>query len=178
MDRHAEFGALYADHRAAVHAYFVGRTGDPAAAADLMQEVFLRAWQRLADVAPRSPDGQRAWLFTVARNLVIDEYRHDRTRRDSEAALRREPVPASPSPHAAVVAADRLAIVGAAIGGLPRRQRVVLSLSVAGGLNSTQIAAALDVPAGTVRYRLAEARGALAAALARYDEPVTSEEEP
>lgn len=47
MDREAEFRRLYEAHRAAVHAYFTGRTGDPQSAADLMQDVFLRVWQHL-----------------------------------------------------------------------------------------------------------------------------------
>lgn len=127
MDEQAEFRRLYDAHRAAVHAYFVGRTGDRWTAADLMQEVFLRAWQRLPDVADRPLDGQRAWLFTVARNLSVDDHRAARTRADTQAALRREPVPGPPSAHVAVVAADRVAVVGEAIRGLPEPQRVVLA---------------------------------------------------
>jgi len=72
MDREAEFGRLYEAHRAAVHAYFTGRTGDRQLAADLMQDVFLRAWQHLDKVADLPEDGQRGWLFTVARNLSVD----------------------------------------------------------------------------------------------------------
>ena len=61
MDREAEFGRLYEAHRAAVHAYFAGKTGDRQLAADLMQEVFLRAWQHLDKVAGAA--GRRAaWL--------------------------------------------------------------------------------------------------------------------
>ena len=79
MDREAEFGRLYEAHRAAVHAYFVGRTGDRQLAADLMQEVFLRAWQHLVKVVALPEDGQRGWLFTVARNLSVDTARRRRT---------------------------------------------------------------------------------------------------
>lgn len=178
MDETAEFRRLYDAHRAAVHAYFVGRTGDPWVAADLMQEVFLRAWQRLPDVLARPADGQRAWLFTVARNLSVDTRRAARTRVDTEAALRREPVPAQASAHVAVVAADRVAVVGRAVRELPEPQRVVLAMTAAGGLSSAEIATALAVPAGTVRYRLSLARRALAAALADYDEPATGREQP
>jgi RNA polymerase sigma-70 factor (ECF subfamily) len=44
-------------------------------------------------------------------------------------------------------------------------------MAAAGGLTSAEIATALGVPAGTVRYRLSLARRALAAALASYDHP-------
>jgi RNA polymerase sigma-70 factor (ECF subfamily) len=176
VDRTSEFRGLYDAHRAAVHAYFVGRTGDRWAAADLMQDVFLRAWQRFDELRGRSADGQRAWLFTVARNLSVDIHRHERSKADAEAALRREPVTVPPSAHTAVVAADRVATVGDAIAALPEHQRVTLALATS-GLNSSEIATALCVPAGTVRYRLSEARKTLAGALARYDGPEHGTEE-
>jgi DNA-directed RNA polymerase specialized sigma24 family protein len=53
-----------------------------------------------------------------------------------------------------------------------------IRLAAAGGLTSTEIATALRVPAGTVRYRLAMARRALATVLDNYDSPpaVTGEQ--
>ena len=180
MDPEAEFGRLYQAHRVPVHAYFVGRTGDQQRAADLMQEVFLRAWQHLDKVAALPADGQRGWLFTVARNLSVDAARHQRTADDAQRALEREPAvrqagvtaPAS----AAVLAAERAAVVAAAIATLPEQQRVTLALAAAGDLNSAEIGAALGVPAVTVRYRLSQARQTLAQALGDYDQPQEQEE--
>lgn len=177
MEPAAEFSRLYQAHRAAVHAYFLGRTADRATAADLTQEVFLRVWQRLAEVAGKSPDGQRAWIFTVARNLSIDSHRKDRTRAETEAALGRLPAPARPAVSTEVIAAERVAVLDAAIGRLPEQQRTTLALAAAGGLTSAEIAGVLGVPAGTVRYRLSLARRTLAAALADYDEPAATAEE-
>ena len=175
MDPEAEFGRLYEANRTAVHAYFVGRTADKWLAADLMQEVFMRAWQRLPELLGRSLDGQRAWIFTVARNLSIDTFRSERSRAETASAVADQPRPPSPSAATAVVAAERLAIVTEAIGRLPERQRTVLAMAAAGGLTSAEIGSALGIPAGTVRYRLSGARHTLAAALARYDHAETSE---
>ena len=98
MDREAEFRRLYEAHRAAVHAYFTGRTGDPQSAADLMQDVFLRVWQHLEKLTDM-PDGRhRAWIFTVARNLSVDAHRHQHTQAGAEQALAREP-PTVPQPR-------------------------------------------------------------------------------
>jgi RNA polymerase sigma-70 factor, ECF subfamily len=177
MDREAEFRQLYEAHRAAVHAYFTGRTSDRWAAADLMQEVFMRVWQRLPELVGRSADGQRAWIFTVARNLAVDTYRHERTRAGAEAALAHEPAAAPPPASAPVIAAERVAVVGEAIRQLPEEQRVAVTMAAAGGLTSAQIATALGVPAGTVRYRLSLARRTLGAALAAYDQPAGTVEE-
>ena len=179
MDREAEFGRLYEAHRAAVHAYVTGRTGDPQSAADLMQDVFLRAWQHLEKLADMPDDRQRAWIFTVARNLSVDAHRHQHTRAGAERALACEPArapqsastAASTAASAAVIAAERVAVVGEAIRRLPEPQRVALTMAAVGGMTSAELAAVLGVPAGTVRYRLSLARRAVAEALDRYDDP-------
>ena len=170
MDRTVEFRELYDAHRVAVHAYFVGRTGDRWLAADLMQEAFLRAWQRLPELAGLPDDARRAWIFTVSRNLSIDEHRRARTRAATDAALRREPADVGAPASTTVIAAERVAVVAEAIQKLPEQQRVTLSLAAAGGLTSAEIASALDIPAGTVRYRLSLARRTLATALDSYEE--------
>jgi RNA polymerase sigma-70 factor (ECF subfamily) len=175
MDREAEFRRLYEAHRRAVHAYFTGRTGDPQSAADLMQDVFLRVWQHLEKLADMPEDRQRAWIFTVARNLSVDAHRRQHTQAGAEQALAREPTrspqSASTAASTAVIAAERVAAVGEAIRHLPEQQRVTLTMAAAGGMTSAELAAALGVPAGTVRYRLSEARRTLAEALDRYDDP-------
>ena len=81
--------------------------------------------------------------------------------------------PARPPPPAstAVIAAERVAVVGEAIRRLPEPQRVTLTMAAAGEMTSAELAAALGVPAGTVRYRLSLARRAVAEALDRYDDP-------
>jgi RNA polymerase sigma-70 factor (ECF subfamily) len=147
MDREAEFRRLYEAHRAAVHAYFTGRTSDSQSAADLMQDVFLRVWQHLDKLTDMTDDGQRAWIFTVARNLSVDVHRHQHTQVGAERALAREPArPAQPASRA-VIAAERVAVVGEAIRRLPEPQRVTLTMAAAGEMTSTEIAAALGVPA-------------------------------
>jgi RNA polymerase sigma-70 factor, ECF subfamily len=177
MDREAEFRRLYEAHRVAVHAYFAGHAawGDRQLAADLMQEVFLRAWQHLDKVAGLPEDGQRGWLYTVARNLSVDSARHRRTAVGAQRALEQEPAsrPASAVAPAstAVLAAERATVVAAAMAKLPEQQRVTLAMAAAGELNSAEIGAALGVPAGTVRYRLSLARRTLADALGDYDHP-------
>ena len=174
MDREAEFRRLYEANRVAVHAYFAGRVGDRQLAADLMQEVFLRAWQHFDQVTGLPEDGRRGWLFTVARNLSIDATRRQRTADGTQRALEADPV-VRPSGSAApastaVLAAERATVVAAAIATLPEQQRVTLSMAAAGDLSSAEIGAALGVPAGTVRYRLSEARRTLAEALGDYDD--------
>jgi RNA polymerase sigma-70 factor (ECF subfamily) len=167
-DDAAVFTRVFDRHRQAVHAYILGRVSDPELARDLVQETFLRVWRRLSEVGPL-PDGQqRAWIFTVARNLAIDSYRTSAARQAAEDALRHQATTRDTTvagPHAQAELSERLARLEAAIGQLPEDQRVVLSMTTAGGMTSRQIGEALGEPAGTVRYRLSQARKQLAAAL-------------
>jgi RNA polymerase sigma-70 factor, ECF subfamily len=167
-DDAAVFTRIFEQHRHAVHAYFLGRVANPELAADLLQETFLRVWRRLSEVEALAGDQQRAWIFTVARNLAIDSYRAGASRRAAEAALRQDAATGEttvPGPELDLEYGERLAELDAAIRELPEEQRVILSMATAGGLTSREIGEALGEPAGTVRYRLSQARKQLAAAL-------------
>lgn len=172
-DDAAVFTRIFDQHRHAVHAYFLGRVADPELARDLVQETFLRVWRRLSELGPLPEERQRAWIFTVARNLAIDSYRASAARQAAEEAMRhyaatQDTTVAGPHLHAEL--GERLAQLDAAIRRLPEDQRVILSMATAGGLTSRQIGEALGEPAGTVRYRLSQARKQLAAALDLEDE--------
>jgi RNA polymerase sigma-70 factor (ECF subfamily) len=155
------FDALYAAHSQTLHAYFLGRTGDAELALDLLQDTFVRCWRNLANLDGLPPERQRAWLFAVARNLVIDEYRASATRRGTGQALARAAAAAGSSSapaEDAVVEREDLRAVDAAIQRLPLDLRTVLVLQVVGDRSSAEIGELLGRPAGTVRYQLAEAR--------------------
>jgi RNA polymerase sigma-70 factor (ECF subfamily) len=167
-DDAAVFTSIFDHHRHAVHAYFLGRVADPELARDLLQETFLRVWRRLSEIGRLAAEQQRAWIFTVARNLTIDSYRASAAREAAEAALRQDASTKETTvagPHAHAEFGERLAKLDAAIRRLPEELRVILSMATAGGLTSRQIGEALGEPAGTVRYRLSQARKQLAAAL-------------
>jgi RNA polymerase sigma-70 factor, ECF subfamily len=159
------FADVFERHRHGVHAFLLGKTSDPEAARDLLQEAFLRLWRRFDELAAFDEGRQRAWLFTVARNLVIDRYRARATQqttleamaRESERARNPEPDPAEP-----VAAREELASLQRAIDELPEEQRVILSMVAVGGMTSQQVGEALTLPPGTVRYRLHQARARLA----------------
>src|ERR1700681_268208 len=72
---------LYDEHAAALWRYAFRLTGDRARAEDVVQETLLRAW-RHPEVAADSERSAPAWLFTVARNMIIDERRSSRFRNE------------------------------------------------------------------------------------------------
>jgi len=168
----ADFDRLYAAHRQTLHAYVLGRTGDAELALDLLQEVFVRAWRNLDSLVGLPVERQRAWLVSVARNLVIDNYRAQATRRTTAEALARQAMVGEVSVAGAddeALERQRLERLDAAIWQLPEELRTVLLLQVLDGRTSSEIGEALGRPAGTVRYQLAQARRRLALALSLDD---------
>ncbi len=153
---------LYAEHAAVLWRYAVRLTGDPSRAEDVVQETLLRAWQHpeVTDDAERSP---RAWLFTVARNMIIDEQRSSRFRRESESL----DVPGAPDPAGGDevnTALDRL-LLGDALAQLSADHRAVIRRSYYQGWTTAQIAEDLQIPEGTVKSRLHYAMRTLRLAL-------------
>lgn len=167
-DAEQAFDALFDEHRSAVFAYLLGRVGDRETARDLLQETFLRVWRRLGEVRALPPERRRAWVYTVARNLVTDTYRSRATRDATERAVRDSAptrTPASEGPEARAETAERVAEVGVAVRALPEELRTILAMHAVGDQTSAQIGAALGQPPGTIRYKLAQARRRLAGTL-------------
>ena len=140
---------LHDEHAAALWAFCMRLTGqDRAHAEDIVQETLLRAW-RHSDVLDRSQGSLRAWLFTVARNLVIDEWRTKRSRSEVSVAE----VPDVPDD---VDRTDGLILswlVAEALSTLSPEHRGVLLECYYRGLSVTEAARRLDVPEGTVKSR-------------------------
>ena len=129
-----------------------GVTGDLGEAEDVVQEAFVRASASLARFA--QADNPEAWLRTVALNLHRNRVRKlrgwVRARRVAESARPAE-LPGLDE-HLDVVRALRR---------LPAQHREVLALHYLADLPVVEVAAALQLPEGTVKSRLARARAAL-----------------
>lgn len=139
--------ALHRDHAAALERYVTRLVGDSQRAADVVQETLLRAW--LHDIRDDDRGSVRAWLYTVARHLVIDEARSSRARHETMAA---EP-PDTAEPDRVDALFDAL-LVGDALATLSSEHRAVVVRAYYQRLSVAEIAAALDIPAGTVKSRL------------------------
>src|SRR5947209_2518572 len=77
------FEELYRRYAARIRGYVGGLVGDPGRAEDLTQEIFLNAVRRLR--VSDSPVAFKPWVFEIARNACIDEFR--RGRRDPEVTV-------------------------------------------------------------------------------------------
>lgn len=134
--------------------------GDRARAEDVAQETLLRAWRHRA-ILESSPAAVRSWLHTVARNLVIDEWRHRRVHPEVVVAE-------LPEDHAQPDRAEELLlswVVAEALTRLSPEHRAVLLECYYRGLPVAEAARRLDVPEGTVKSRTHYALRALKLAL-------------
>jgi RNA polymerase sigma-70 factor (ECF subfamily) len=149
---------FYEEHAGALWRYALRLTGDRARAEDVVQETLLRAWQH-PEVADDSERSARAWLFTVARNMIIDERRSSRFRNevsslDGSGATERA------GPDEVNAALDRL-LIGDALAQLSPEHRAVIRRSYYLGWTTARMADDLQIPEGTVKSRLHHALRAL-----------------
>jgi RNA polymerase sigma-70 factor (ECF subfamily) len=141
--------ALYDEHAGALWRYAMRLTGDAARAEDVVQETLLRAWKH-PEVTDDSDRSARAWLFTVARNMIIDERRSARFRKEFGSS---DGPPDRAGPDEVNAALDRL-LLGGALTQLSAEHRAVIRRSYYQGWTTAQIAADLDIAEGTVKSRL------------------------
>ncbi|MGZ4675424.1 MAG: sigma-70 family RNA polymerase sigma factor [Acidimicrobiia bacterium] len=131
-------------------------TGNSEDARDLVQEALLRVRRGLATYEPGSLEG---WLARIVTNVFLDDVR--RKRRRPTQALPENPDLVLPPTAAADDAAEAAGLsteIQAAIAALPEEFRVTVVLCDIADRSYEEIAAALDVPIGTVRSRLHRGR--------------------
>ncbi len=152
-----EFDRFFRYHRSRLMGQAYVLAGEAAGAQDLIQESFLRAWQRWDEL--RGLDDPEAWLRRVMYNLAVSNWR--RARRLVPLGEHEQSVS---DEHP-----DAVALAGA-LRSLPRRQAQAIVLHDAAGLSASEVAKELDVPEGTVRSWLSRGRAVLAARMVENED--------
>ena len=152
---------LHEEHAAALRRHCLRLVNnDRARAEDVAQETLLRAWRHRTILESPSP-ALRSWLFTVARNLVIDEWRRNRSHAES-------PVADVPEHGSRDDGSDQLLlswVVAEAVTRLSPDHRAVLLECYYRGRPVAEAARILGLPEGTVKSRTHYALRALKLAL-------------
>jgi RNA polymerase sigma factor (sigma-70 family) len=153
--------ALFDAHQAALHRYLVRLCGDADLAADAAQEAFVRAVEQ-----PASRPIARAWLYTVATNVVRERERTAARRRRLVAVedARLPMADPPPDPHALLEARERDAVVRAALAELSDKERAALLMREE-GFTHREIALALGTTTGSIGTLVARALDRLARTL-------------
>ena len=137
---------------------------NPTEAADLVQETYVRALKAKESLRPSS--NVKSWLFTILRNIWLNQVRHQRTapriiELDANEGIVDVAIDMSEDPHAQYVSKIERETVRNAIQELPAEFREIIILREYEELSYQEIAAMLDCPAGTVMSRLGRARSKL-----------------
>ncbi|HXN58172.1 MAG TPA: sigma-70 family RNA polymerase sigma factor [Candidatus Angelobacter sp.] len=134
----------------------VGRPDD---AADIAQEAFTRAWQKIRTLrdAPF-----KSWLFQIAANLCYDHFRRGKRYgsmpEDDQASNVVSLGIATPDPQERAEASERNRLVRESIQALEPDMRLAIILRDVNGMAYDEIAGVMGVPLGTVKSRIARAR--------------------
>lgn len=149
---------LFDEHAGPLYGYVLRLTGDSGRAEDVVQETLLRAWRH-----PEALSGRpiRAWLFTVARNLVVDQHRARRSRPPETGDEALAVVPAEDELERAVESWA----VAEALAALRPEHRDVLQEVYYRGRSVKEASETLGIPPGTVKSRTYYALRALKLAL-------------
>lgn len=168
----AAFEALYRRHHVALFRTALAMTGQAAAAEDLLQDAFVRAYRHIGRVQLAASASIRPWLHRIVVNLGRDLAARHQPTLASDADLDRGAFSA-PSPERSTERREMNRIVAEAVDTLPFDQRLVVVLFYAQDMDVAEIAATLGIPPGTVKSRLYYGRARLRASLAEDARLVT-----
>ncbi len=154
-DRHAVIVELVERHYEAVYRFAFRLSGNAQDAAELTQEAFCRAQERIDQLKARS--SARGWLYTIVRNLYVQ-----RCRRPRAVELDQPEAIADPRSTAELDSGELdAAKVQAALDQLPEEFRTPLVLYYFGEHSYREIAEILGIPIGTVMSRLSRGKAKL-----------------
>lgn len=122
-------------------------------AEDVAQEAFAKAYRAFSSLRDRGRF--RVWLVRTTWRLAIDRYRANRRRAGHEQAVE---APPDPAVYPDVESRDRHVHLWAAIDELPEPLRIVTVLAAIEGHDLKEVSRLLDVPEGTIKWRLFTAR--------------------
>jgi RNA polymerase sigma-70 factor (ECF subfamily) len=153
-------GDLYDRHRSLVYRTALAITSEPEAAADLLQDVFLRLHRFAHRIDPERPI--QPWLYRITANLSYTwmkrRSRWLRFLHEMSDWVSRE---RRPSVQRQVELDEEIRWVQQAVASLPLPQRVVVALYYVNDLSLKEISETLDIPVGTVKSRLYYGRSVL-----------------
>jgi RNA polymerase sigma-70 factor (ECF subfamily) len=141
----SEFGRIYEEHVWRVYAFLSYRSSDPLLAEDLTQATFERALRAFSRFDPRR-GSELAWLLTIARNLLVDHVRGERSVLIDPLDERLDRAVAGP--EARFSGSPELV---EAIAQLDERDREVLALRFGGDLSGPEIAAVMQLTLANVQ---------------------------
>jgi RNA polymerase sigma-70 factor (ECF subfamily) len=159
-------GVLFEKYAGALLAYGQSIVADTATAEDVVQNVFLRIWQRRAEGIV--PGRVAFYLYGAVRNGMTDAVRRERRIEHAHTTLVTDTAAASAMDTGSIEAQELAVIVGRSVARLPARCREVFELSRYRHLSQRDIAETLGITLNTVNTQLARALHAIRDAVTAF----------
>lgn len=158
-----------------IYQFFLKNTGDAEMSSDSTQEVFIKLYKHREKFAY----GQlKTWIFRIARNLLVDLWRR-KGRQEIPTDQLPEPVNTEPGLEERVLAnIDRLrmlSLLDETLAMVPEQDRILLCLVYLGGLSFSELAAVMEIPLGTAKTQVRQARIRLGRLLVEHLDPQEQE---
>ena len=152
---------LYAYYFPRVYQYLLGRTKDSSLADELVSDTFVRMYQHLEQFDP-AKGAFSTWLFRIAQNVLNKYYGSKSYALTVPWEESFDPADEQQdTPEGQALTRERTEELRVAILQLPKRQQKILEMAYWLEMNSTEIAAKLDMAPSSVRVALKQARDAL-----------------
>jgi RNA polymerase sigma-70 factor (family 1) len=149
LNKNIRFKKLYNDWGEALFRFIYNKTGDPALSEDLVQDLFVKVWEKLEDI---KEDQAKNYLFTMARNSLINRAHHEKVVDKYTSQLK--VVRNIETPAYQLEYSEYQMKVQAAIDSLSEGQKEVFLLSRIEGLRYREIAALLGISQKAVEKRM------------------------
>ena len=159
------FEELVTRYEKRVYAIALRSSGSSEDAADITQEVFLKAWRSMESF--RGDSGFSTWLFRITMNMCVDHARRRQTQPQTQPLVQGEedderPIPdTAPTPEEHLENSELGRELAAALDEVSDEHRRIVLLRDVSGMSYTEIAEVLEISEGTVKSRLSRARIAL-----------------
>ena len=150
---------LFGRYRLPLYVYVFELLHDEQASLDLVQETFVNAFRHIASL--RDDEKFGGWLFSIAHQKCIQQWRRQGREAELREELLREPESDSPDPLDLLLREEQEAQFMKLLAQLPLVQRSALLLHFIEGFSLEEIARITDTQVGTVKSRLHYARRAL-----------------
>lgn len=144
------FAALFRHFAPRVKSYLMKSGASASRAEECAQDVMATLWQKASQFDPERASVS-TWVFTIARNRMIDMVRRDRRPEPEPAPWDRD---AEPDQAEVYAAAEESRMLTAALADLPEKQRSLIQRAFYGDLSHSEIASETGLPLGTIKSRI------------------------
>ena len=144
------FGELYQLYLDAIYRYVYYRTGNTSDAEDLVEQVFLKAWEALPGYKRRG-NPFSSWLYRIAHNLVVDHHRRQKPAVPMPPLEEVNWVSEESTSLEQIIEAEEASALASAIAQLPEEQQQVIVLRFIEGRKHAEVARIIGKSAGACR---------------------------